>query len=142
MFVFSKGKPKTFNPIFEKRRNLCGDTRTHRIKAFCRDKDGNVQKKAVAIREEVPRRNIWAYLVGGGNSTKDRVAHKHPAIFPEALAKDHILSWSNPGDVILDPFAGSGTTLKAAKELNRNYIGIEINPEYVDICYERIGRNS
>jgi DNA modification methylase len=137
MFVISKGKPKSFNPIFEKKRNICGDKRTTRTKSFERDKDGNVRKRTVNIRSEVPRRNVWSYLVGGGNSTDDSFAHEHPAIFPESLAKDHVASWSNPGDVVLDPFAGSGTTLKAAKELNRRFIGIEINPAYVDICQRR-----
>jgi len=137
MFILSKGKPKTFNPIMEKKRNVCGDKRTKRTKAFERDKDGNTRKRSVVIRDEVPRRNVWSYLVNGGSSSADKIAHDHPAIFPEALAKDHVTSWSNPGDVVLDPFAGSGTTLKAAKELNRKFIGIEINKEYVDICEKR-----
>ena len=66
---------------------------------------------------------------------------RHPAIFPEALAKDHIASWSNPGDVVLDPFSGSGTTCKAAKELNRQWCGIEINPEYCKIAEARLSQD-
>jgi len=64
----------------------------------------------------------------------------HPAIFPEKLAEDHILSWSNEGDTILDPMAGSGTTLKMAKKNNRNYIGIEVSKEYVDIINKRLSQ--
>jgi site-specific DNA-methyltransferase (adenine-specific) len=79
------------------------------------------------------RNNIWSYGVGGVQELGD-----HPAVFPEALAHDHILSWSNEGDVVLDCFAGSGTTLRAAKMLNRRWIGIEISPEYVAIAQKRI----
>ena len=74
--------------------------------------------------------NIWRYSVGGKSNN-------HPAVFPEKLAEDHILSWSNDGDIILDPMAGSGTTLKMAKKNNRNYIGIEIAEEYIDIINKR-----
>jgi len=76
------------------------------------------------------RSNIWKI---GQDTT-----NKHPAPFPEKLAEDHILSWSNEGDTILDPMAGSGTTLKMAKKNNRNYIGIEISPEYIDIINKRL----
>jgi site-specific DNA-methyltransferase (adenine-specific) len=70
--------------------------------------------------------------------TLDKIAFQHPATFPEKLAEDHILSWSNEGDTILDPMAGSGTTLKMAKKNNRNYMGIEISPEYIDIIKKRL----
>ena len=82
---------------------------------------------------------MWSIPVGGGHSTKDKIAYKHPAIFPEKVVEDHIISWSNEGDVVLDPFAGSGTTLKMAKKLKRNYIGIEISAEYIKIIHERLG---
>ena len=59
---------------------------------------------------------------------------------PARVGCDHILSWSNPGDVVLDPFAGSGTTLKMAKEHGRHYIGIEVCPEYVAICEKRVAQ--
>lgn len=133
MFVFAKGKPNTFNPIFEPRRNVCGDKRTERVKGFTRDADGNTEKTLYKIRDEVPKRNVWSYLVNGGSCSSDKIAHDHPAVFPDQLAKDHIISWSNPGDIVLDPFSGSGTTCKAAKELERQYIGFEINPEYCNI---------
>lgn len=70
-------------------------------------------------------------------STKDKIAFDHPAIFPDALAEDHVLSWTNPGDLILDPFAGSGTTLKAAAKHRRRWIGIEIAEEYAQIAQKR-----
>jgi len=59
-------------------------------------------------------------------------------MFPESLARDHILSWSNPGDVVLDPFCGSGTTCKMAKLLGRHYIGIDISEEYCDLARQRV----
>ena len=126
MFVFSKGAPKTVNLIRDRPNKYVGTM-------------GGNKRGGLCTRAEFGIRwNVWRYANGRDNSSKDRVAFKHPAIFPEALAKDHVISWSNPGDVVLDPFAGSGTTLKAAKELNRRFVGIEINSEYVDICRERI----
>ena len=71
-------------------------------------------------------------------STKDKIAYKHPAIFPEQLAHDHIISWSNEGDIVLDPMCGSGTTLKMAEKLNRRWIGIEIEEKYCEISAKRI----
>jgi len=65
-------------------------------------------------------------------------AFDHPAIMPEALANDHIISWSNEGDVVLDPFMGSGTTGKMALLNNRRFIGVELSPEYVEIAKKRI----
>ena len=139
MFVFSKGKPKTTNILKRERRNECNDKRTHRIKKFTRGVDGEFTKPTYyEVKEEVPRDNIWTYKVGGGNSTKDKIAFKHPAIFPEELAKDHILSWSNEGEIVFDPFLGSGTTGKMAKILNRKFIGIEKVKEYYEIAIKRI----
>jgi site-specific DNA-methyltransferase (adenine-specific) len=135
MFVFSKGAP-VFNPRCSERRNKWNDKRVSRYKAFVRDKAGNFRKKTVSLVGEVKRGNIWKYVVGGGNSVPYGI--KHPATFPEKLAEDHILSWSNEGDTILDPMAGSGTTLKMAKKNNRNYIGIEISAEYCKIAEERL----
>jgi DNA modification methylase len=139
MFVLSKGKPKTTNILLTKRSNECNDKRTFRVKTVNRDKDGEFNEaKYQTIREFVPRRNIWKYKVGLYNSTTDKIAFKHPAIFPEQLASDHILSWSNEGDLVLDPFMGSGTTAKMAKLNNRNYIGFELSEEYCKIAEQRI----
>ena len=141
MFVFSKGTPKTFNPITVKRRNKHNDKRTERYRGVVRNADGEFVKKIVKIKDEVKKQNIWTYTVGGGNSTKDGYAFKHPAIFPEQLAEDQILSWSNEGDTVFDPFMGSGTTGKMAQLNNRNFIGTEKVKEYYDISCERLGLN-
>lgn len=139
MFVFSKGAPKTFNPLTEPRRNICNDKRTKRTKTFTRNVDGEFIRKEVAVNQEDPkRRNVWTYLVGGGNTTDDKIAYCHPAIFPEQLAADHIHSWSNPGDVVLDPFMGSGTTAKMAVLNGRHYIGFEVSREYCEIAQRRL----
>ena len=84
-----------------------------------------------SLRDTKDASNVWSYPVG--NKTID-----HPAVFPEQLAEDHILSWSNEGDTVLDPFAGSGTVGKMAKQLNRNYILMEKEQEYVDIINKRL----
>lgn len=81
--------------------------------------------------------NVWQ-IANHGKNNKDDLSKEHPARFPEALARDHILSWSNPGDLILDPFAGSGTVPKMATLTDRRYIGIEISAEYCDLARERV----
>lgn len=139
MFVFSKGKPKTVNLLLEQRHNETNDKRESRIKPFNRDENGKIEEsKMYYIKEEVPRRNIWTYKVGLYNTTSDKIAFEHPAIFPEQLAKDHILSWTNKNDMVLDPFMGSGTVGKMCKLLDRNFIGIEIVKKYFDIAKARI----
>lgn len=143
MFVLSKGKPKTTNILLTKRSNECNDKRTFRVKTVNRDKDGEFSEaKYQTIREFVPRRNIWKYKVGLYNSTTDKVAFRHPAIFPEQLAQDHIISWSNEGDLVLDPFMGSGTTAKMALLNNRHFIGFEISKEYCKIAEKRISETT
>jgi site-specific DNA-methyltransferase (adenine-specific) len=137
MFVFSKGQIRAFNPIKTVRRNKWEDKRTERFKGFTRNKDGEFEKKKVSLCGDVKIGNIWKYVVGGGSSVE--YGTKHPAGFPEQLAHDHIVSWSNEGDTVLDPFLGSGTTGKMAKVLNRKFIGVEIDTEYFKIASERIG---
>lgn len=133
MFVFSKGIPSTFNPI-EDRKNIVSPHRRKESMGH-RYKNGDVKGKRRITRKEYGRRsNIWVYHECGTNTN-------HPAVFPEQLAKDHILSWSNEGDWILDPFLGSGTTLKMCMELNRNGIGFEINDGYESIIKERLKLN-
>lgn len=135
MFVLSKNNPKTFNPIKD-RLNLWGSWG----KNTRRQKDGSL--KDLGERKEKTkfgmRFNIWKYSVGAGNSTRDKIAFRHPAIFPEMLAQDHILSWSNVGDLIYDPMCGSGTTAKMALINGRNFICSEISREYCEIAEERI----
>ena len=138
MFIFSKGKLRTFNPIMD--RKTTTDGRRESIQE--RQPDGRVIKPgrdcAKLHRELAPRFNVWKQNAGSTMTTKDSYAFKHPAVFPEALARDHILSWSNEGDIVLDPFSGSGTTAKMAKHNGRKYIGIEINEEYCEIAANRL----
>ena len=128
MNVFSKEKPKTFNPILEKCKTA-GNVQPKR--AFWQTPDAKEMTLAHSqneVKETKYKNNIWFYSVGA------RKGNKHPAPFPEQLASDHIVSWSNEGELVLDPFMGSGTTLKMAKLLNRNYIGIDISQEYCDLA--------
>ena len=137
MFVFSKGKPKTVNLLKDKPNRWAGHTNFGDPSK--RQKDGDLKKvDKFTISEYGTRYNVWYINNGAGFSSKDQIAFEHPAIFPESLAEDHILSWTNPGDIVLDPMAGSGTTLKMAKMNNRNYIGIDINQEYVELCNRRV----
>jgi site-specific DNA-methyltransferase (adenine-specific) len=130
MFVLSKGKPKTFNPIMVECKTKGMDTKR---RTFYQKADGVLSKgnKNEPVKNKKQKDNVWDIPTYSGK-------YGHPAIFPEKLAEDHILSWSNEGDTILDPMAGSGTTLKMAKNNNRNYIGIEISQEYIDIINKRL----
>ncbi len=133
MFVFSKGIPKTFNPLTEKRRNKHKDKRTERVKVFQRNPDGTFSKKYKKINQSDPkRRNVWCYSFGDSSHTG------HPAVFPIKLVYDHIFSWSNVGDIVLDPFIGSGTTAIACINEKRHFIGFELNKEYYDKACKRI----
>ena len=139
MFVFSKGNPKTFNPIKEATLHEGGiKKRELEVKMIgIKGHQSRHRNEHSIVKKMKYKKNLWSYSVG---LEKDRSLNKHPAVFPEKLAKDHIISWSNEGDTVLDPFAGSGTTLKMAIELNRKYIGIEISPEYIKIAKKRIGQ--
>lgn len=135
MFVFSKGSPKTFNPLKDK------TVRSGEEMLVCNKKADGINKKVLGkLNPEKTKTNIWEYAVGLGGTTKDKIAFKHPAVFPEKLAQDHILSWTNKGDVVFDPMAGSGTTCKMAYLNERKYIGCDISQEYVDIAKERISQ--
>ncbi len=139
MFVFSKGKPKTFNPIKDKKNKS-----QYTFSKKRRNKDGTIShqddKSRIPVAEYGMRTNIWRYVTGRGNSTKDDIAFKHPAIFPEKLAEDHINTWTNPGDLVLDPMNGSGTTTKIAQNLGRKFIGIDISDEYCEIAKTRLNQ--
>ena len=136
MFIFVKGKILKFNPIKEGRTTVGNRISTIRLK------DGTTKKEERLLNSDRTKRNIWHIDNGFMRSSKDKISFEHPAIFPEKLAEDHILSWSNEGDTILDPMAGSGTTLKMAKKNNRKYIGIEISPEYIDIKNKRLTQDT
>lgn len=133
MFVFSKGKPKTFNPIRIETKNAgksfdWGNRKTEMDSNQCRrHRDSEI----IEVNQTKIHNNIFEYSIGGGKTG-------HPAVFPEQLANDHILSWSNENDLIFDPFVGSGTTGKMAVLNNRNFIGIDISDEYCEISNKRI----
>lgn len=137
MFVFSKGKPKTVNLLKDKPNRWAGVENWGDPSK--RTKEGDLVKvDKFAVAEYGTRYNVWYINNGAGFSAKDKIAHQHPAIFPESLAEDHILSWSNPGDLVLDPMCGSGTTLKMAKLNNRNYVGIDLDASYVELSNKRV----
>ena len=136
MFIFSKCQPKTFNEIIENRTNI--EKSVCKKDIMIRQKDGTF-KKSERINKGLVKKmgNVWTYL-NNSNSTKDKIAFKHPAIFPEQLANDHIISWSNEGDLVYDPFAGSGTTGKMAILNKRKCIMSEISAEYCEIIKNRL----
>lgn len=132
MFVFSKGTPKTFNPIKD-RKNIHAGKKKH---GTIRQSNGStipVSSKGKLYEEYGQRFNVWH--MSPEKSNKKRF---HPAQFPEALAHDHIISWSNPGDLVLDPFAGSGTTGICCINTNRRFLGFEICEEYYAIANARL----
>lgn len=135
MFVFTKGKIKTYNLIYDRKNEkvLLNNVSNG-------NRNGVVKKVRMDCKPFGRRFNIWKYDTGNNKSTKDKIAFKHPAIFPEKLAYDHIISWSNEGDVVMDIFMGSGTTAKMCKLTNRNYIGFEISEEYCKIAEERLSK--
>ena len=138
MFVLSKNaKPKTANLICDKPNKWAGHTPWGQ--ATMRDKEGKrVERTQKPTPDFSPRNNIWRYSTGKGYTTKDNYAFEHPAMFPESLVKDNILSWSNEGDLVLDIFAGAGTTPAISIENDRQFIGFEIDNNYYEICQRRI----
>jgi site-specific DNA-methyltransferase (adenine-specific) len=133
MFVFSKGSPKTTNLIKVKTIGQKHKTSTSR------QADGSIEKMKYEMgKEERVKDNIWKYDVGYGKSSNEKITFEHPATFPEKLAEDHIKSWTNEGDIVLDCFNGSGTTTKLSMLLKRNFIGIEISEKYCEISRKRL----
>ena len=132
MFVFSKGKPKAMNFICDHKTTAGGRIQK---KDACINKGKQKDGVGTFVRNEYSRRtNIWRITIG-----KNKETQGHPAPFPEQLAKDHIITWSNEGDTVLDCFMGSGTTGKMAVLNNRNFIGIELDKSYFNIAKKRIG---
>lgn len=138
MFVLSKGKPKTSNLLRQetKWRKSTDEVST------TRQKDGITKEmKYEKGKKDRVRDNVWLLNTGYMKTTKDKFAYEHPAMFPEKLAQDHILTWSNEGDIVFDPMCGAGTTLKMAYLNNRNFIGIDTSIEYVGLSQKRLGEN-
>ena len=140
MFVFCKDKIKTANLICDKANKWAGHTNWGKNTNRTRTGELVETTDIKPVPDFSPRNNIWKYNIGKGFNSTDKESHDHPAIFPEKLAEDHILSWSNEGDVVLDPFCGSGTTCKMTKKNNRIYVGIEISEEYCELARKIISR--
>lgn len=140
MFVLVKGKIKTFNALKEKTQYAGIIKKYDYVTATTKEPAAvrSGMNRSYKINEMKYRANIWFYAVGADCSSKDDIAFDHPAIFPELLVADHLLSWSNERDVIYDPFMGSGTVAKMAHILNRNWVGSEISKEYCDLAEKRI----
>ena len=138
MFVLTKGKIKTYNMIKDRINKHAGKIMTGTI----RQNDGTIKPMTGSGQKTISdfgkRKNVWSYNTGYRKMTSYKEAYNHPAIFPEKLATDHILSWSNPGDTVLDPFLGSGTTGVAAANTGRRFIGIEMDADYFTIAQARI----
>ena len=135
MFVFSKGTPRTINLIKDRknRDSRKGDNGTKRLH------DGRLIKQRRGGYKKTGRRtNAWEYLTGLGHSATDHIAYEHPAIFPEKLVRDHIISWTNKNNIVYDPFMGSGTTAKMCIKTGRRYVGSEINRKYHNIIKRRL----
>lgn len=134
MFILSKGKPKTVHLIADKKNKSAGEI----MRSKERQKDGSMRvatgtKKGRRIKPYGVRTNVWELTAAMSNNTG------HPAVFPKQLARDHIITWSNPGDIVLDPFMGSGTTALACIDTGRRYIGFECSTEYCKTAQKRIG---
>ena len=141
MFVFSNGRPRVANIIRDKPNTTSGTV--HRRKMIGRYADNskphrNYKRNRIVSPEFGPRTNIWKYHTSPFSNANR--FDEHPAVFPDALARDHIRTWTNPGDLVIDPMAGSGTTLRAAKDLGRSSIGIEIHENYIDIIERRMAQ--
>jgi DNA modification methylase len=135
MFVLSKGAPKSKNLIKDKPNKWAGSSTFG--ESSNRQKDGSLKSSGKRVVGDLGYRdNIWQ-INGGSGFGGDKISFKHPATFPEMLANDHIISWSNESDIVFDPMCGSGTTLKMAKANKRNFVGIDISEEYVNIAKKR-----
>lgn len=136
MFVWSKGSPKSFNGIRDRKNKYAGQIGSYGSNTVTQPDGSKVARDQKVNTDFGMRHNVWDVATAG--QTGESKKFSHPAMFPEALAQDHIISWSNEGDTVLDPFMGSGTTGVAAKNLGRNFIGIELDETYLNIAKERI----
>lgn len=137
MFILAKGTPSTFNPINDVVNKSAGKIKTNSERRKVTGEKKIEQRKPGGVFSR--RTNVWDYAVGV-ESRADELVRQHPAVFPLQLAIDHINTWSNPGDIVLDPFFGSGTTGVACQQSGRNYIGIDISQEYCDLATLRLSK--
>ena len=146
MFVFCNEKKPSAANLLADRSNLGADRLRSASYGAGRTKDAAPLRsnRAPMVDAKTGKRSqIWRYVTGYNHDAPDFPdAHDHPAIFPYALAADHIRTWSNPGDLVLDPMAGSGTTLRAAVNLGRRAAGVEVNPEYCDLINRRMAQTT
>ena len=136
MLVVSKGRPKTVNRLADRANAKAGKVAASGNSRKVAEVGTRAERGRRIVPEFSVRQNVWEFPAHDGERTN------HPAPFHIALARDHIATWSNPGDVVLDPFSGSGTTAKAAKELGRMFIGLEISPEYCEIAERRVAHGT
>lgn len=139
MFVLSKGVPCTTNLLREHRNKYAGE----KIHKTQRERNGELviassTRQGKSVPEYSIYSNVWAINIGYNHTTRDLIAYEHPAMFPEELARRHIHTWSNPDDIVLDFFMGSGTTAKMARNLGRKFIGCDLSPEYVNLALTRL----
>lgn len=135
MFVFSKGVVNTHNPIMVDCMHAGLELNGTTYKNYSKNEQTR-EKLAKPVKDKKIKGNIWEYVVG--KRQEDQEAKGHPAPFPCELVRDHIKSWTNQGDIVFDPMSGSGTTARVAVEMGRNYVGIDISPEYCEMARERI----
>ena len=134
-FILSKGKPRYFCPLRDKRNREAGRDKPWKN----RQKDGSFQPgKSKKVHPYGFRSAVWTYATGKNNTAKEDYAFEHPALMPEKMAEDFILSWSKVGDLIFNPFAGGGTAMKMAFLNHRRYLGFEANPSFVEIAQRRL----
>lgn len=138
MFVFSKGTPKSINRLRQANSSVGAVAHTGRISKDGIKKDNKIR----TTPETAVRPNVWRYTMEPRFIFNDDKTIKHPARFPDALAMDHILSWSNEGDLVFDPFLGSGTTGKVAVANRRLFFGCDISEEYAELARSRIGQST
>jgi site-specific DNA-methyltransferase (adenine-specific) len=135
MFVFSKGVVNTHNPIMVDCMHAGLELNGTTYKNYSKNEQKR-EKLAKPVKDKKIKGNIWEYVVG--KKEEDQEAKGHPAPFPCQLVRDHILSWTNQGDIVFDPMCGSGTTPRVAVELERQYVGIDISHEYCEIARQRV----
>ncbi|QDV36977.1 DNA-methyltransferase [Tautonia plasticadhaerens] len=137
-FILSKGRPRTVNLLRDKPNRQAGLVYTDAPRPLAQRERPLPSVKGRPISALGVRSAVWTYPAGGRTTTRDRYAFDHPALMPERMAEDHILSWSNPGDLLFDPFCGAATTCKMALLNHRRYLGFEINPQYHQIALRRM----